>query len=102
MKINWKVRFKNKTWLTMFISLIVGFVFNMLKIFGIVPVITENMVMNIVGQVLTFLGLIGVVVDPTTAGIEDSNRAMTYEEPWVDETDEGKETESDAIMKGEE
>ena len=84
MKMNWKVRFKNKTWLSMFISLIVGFIFNMLKLFDVVPVITENMVMNIVGQVLTFLGLIGVLVDPTTAGLSDSNRAMNYEEPWED------------------
>jgi phi LC3 family holin len=85
MKINWKVRFKNKTWLTMFISLIVGFVFNMLKLFDIAPAFNENLVMNIVGQVLTFLGLIGVVVDPTTAGVEDSDRAMQYQEPWKDE-----------------
>ncbi len=84
MKLNWKVRFKNKTWLTMFISLIVGFVFNLLKLFDVVPSFSENLVMNIVGQVLTFLGLIGVIVDPTTAGIDDSNRAMSYEEPWVD------------------
>ena len=84
MKINWKVRFKNATWLSMFISLIVGFVFNMLKLFDIVPVITESMVMNIVSQVLTFLGLIGVLVDPTTVGIGDSNRAMGYEDPWDD------------------
>jgi phi LC3 family holin len=85
MKINWKVRFKNKTWLTMFISLIVGFVFNLLKLFDIVPAFNENLVMNIVGQVLTFLGLIGVIVDPTTAGVEDSDRAMQYQEPWKDE-----------------
>ena len=87
MKLNWKVRFRNKTWLTMFISLIVGFVFNLLKLFDVVPSFSENLVMNIAGQVLTFLGLIGVIVDPTTAGIEDSNRAMTYEEPWKDEPD---------------
>ncbi|MBP5248673.1 MAG: phage holin [Lachnospiraceae bacterium] len=85
MKLNWKVRFKNKTWLTMFLSLIVGFVFNILRLFDVVPAVTESLVMNIVGQVLTFLGLIGVIVDPTTAGIEDSNRAMTYVEPWKDE-----------------
>ena len=85
MKVNWKVRFKNKTWLTMFISLIVGFVFNMLKLFDIVPTFTENLVMNIVGQVLTFLGLIGVIVDPTTAGFDDSNRAMSYKEPYDDD-----------------
>ena len=84
MKINWKVRFRNATWLSMFISLIVGFVFNMLKLFDVVPVITESMIMNIVSQVLTFLGLIGVLVDPTTAGLNDSNRAMSYEDPWDD------------------
>lgn len=87
MKINWKVRFKNKVWLTMFISLIIGFVFNMLKLFDIYPVVTENTVTTIVAQVLEFLGLIGVLVDPTTAGIGDSNRAMSYDEPWNDETD---------------
>lgn len=84
MKVNWKVRFKNKTWLSMFLSLIIGFVFNLLKMFDIVPVVTENFVMQIVGQVLTFLGLIGVLVDPTTAGLNDSIRAMNYEEPWQD------------------
>lgn len=88
MKINWKVRFKNKTWLSMFISLIVGFVFNILKMFDIVPAVTENLIMNIAGQVLTFLGMIGVLVDPTTAGINDSNRAMSYDEPWVDPEDD--------------
>ena len=46
--------------------------------------VTENLVMNIAGQVLTFLGLIGVIVDPTTAGVGDSERALGYEEPWED------------------
>ena len=82
--INWKVRFRNKTWLTMFISLVVGFVFNILRAFDVVPVVTESLVMNIAGQVLTFLGLIGVIVDPTTAGVGDSERALGYEEPWED------------------
>ena len=30
MKINWKVRLKNKVWLGSFLSLIVGFVYSML------------------------------------------------------------------------
>ena len=85
MKLNWKVRFKNKVWLSTFLSLIVGFVYNILAMFDIFPKVTQHIVMQIVGEVLTFLGLIGVIVDPTTAGIEDSNRAMTYEEPWQDE-----------------
>ena len=73
------------TWLTMFISLIVGFAFNILKLFEVAPKVTENQVMEIVSQVLTFLGLIGVLVDPTTNGLGDSQRALGYEEPWVDE-----------------
>lgn len=85
---NWKVRFKNKTWLSMFLGLIIGFVFNMLKLFEVYPPFTESTVMNIVSQVLTFLGLIGVLVDPTTAGIGDSKRAMSYDEPWVDPPEE--------------
>ena len=95
MQMNWRVRFKNKTWLTMFISLIVGFVFNMLKLFDVVPAITENTIMTIAAQVLEFLGLIGVLVDPTTAGIGDSNRAMTYDEPWDDNLDVGAEQDQD-------
>ena len=85
MKINWKVRFKNKVWLSTFISLIIGFVYNILSMFDIAPVVTQNTVTQIVGQVLTVLGLLGVLVDPTTAGVNDSNRAMSYEEPWKDE-----------------
>lgn len=87
MKINWKVRFKNKVWLSMFLSLIVGFVYNMLAAFDIFPVVTEPVINKIIGEVLTFLGLIGVLVDPTTHGIGDSDRAMQYDQPWVD-TDE--------------
>lgn len=84
MRINWKVRFKNKTWLATFLSLIIGFVYNLLAMFDVYPVITENTVTQVVGQVLTLLGLIGVLVDPTTAGLNDSQRAMSYEEPWED------------------
>lgn len=85
MKLNWKVRFKNKTWLSMFLSMIVGFVYNILKMFDVVPTVTESLVMNIIGQVLMLLGLLGVIVDPTTAGVQDSNRAMSYDEPWSDD-----------------
>ena len=59
-------------------------VFNNLRAFDVVPVVTESLVMNIAGQVLTFLGLIGVIVDPTTAGVGDLERALGYEEPWED------------------
>ena len=85
MKINWKVRFKNKVWLGSFLSLIIGFVYSMLALFDVFPEVTESLVLQLLNQVLTFLGLIGVIVDPTTAGVGDSERAMGYEEPWDDD-----------------
>ena len=85
MKVNWKVRFKNKIWLGSVLSLIVGFVYSMLALFDVYPEVTQNHIVQLVNQVLTFLGLIGVIVDPTTAGIGDSERALQYEEPWVDD-----------------
>ena len=81
MKINWKVRLKNKVWLGSFCSLVVGFVYSMLALFDVFPEVTQSLVLQLMNQVLTFLGLIGVIVDPTTAGIGDSERALGYEEP---------------------
>lgn len=85
MKLNWKVRFQNKVWLGSFLSLIVGFIYSLLAMFDIFPAITQNLVVQLLNQILTFLGLIGVIVDPTTAGLGDSDRAMGYAEPWKDE-----------------
>ena len=87
-KINWKVRFRNPIWLTSFFGLLIGFIFNMLALFDIYPKFSQAQVTEIVSQVLTFLGLIGVLVDPTTVGISDSERAMTYTEPWDDSKNE--------------
>ena len=56
----------------------------MLGLFDIFPDVTRNNVIEILNQILTFLGLIGVLVDPTTAGLGDSERAMGYDEPWDD------------------
>ena len=84
MKINWKVRFKNKIWLGSFLSLIVSFAYSMLGLFEVFPSVTRNSILEILNQILTFLGLIGVLVDPTTAGLGDSERALGYVEPWDD------------------
>jgi len=83
-KINWKVRFRNKIWLGSFLSLIVGFVYSLLALFDVFPQVTQSLVLQLLNQVLTFLGLVGVIVDPTTAGLGDSERAMGYEDPWDD------------------
>ena len=87
MKINWKVRFKNKVWLGSFLSLVIGFTYSMLALFDVFPQVTQNLILQLMNQILTFLGLIGVIVDPTTAGIGDSERAMGYAVPWDDRID---------------
>ena len=78
MKLNWKARFKNKTFVISFITLIVAFVYQMLGLFGIVPSISESSIVNVVTIVINILATFGVLVDPTTNGVSDSDRALTY------------------------
>lgn len=80
MKINWKVRFKNKTFLVTFITVIVSVVYQVLAALEIVPKISQDTVMNCLLAIVTILTGLGVVTDPTTKGITDSERALGYEE----------------------
>ena len=84
MQINWRVRFQNKTFLTGLISLVVVFIYDLLQLLGIAPVVTQSVVMQVAEGVLTILGMVGVIADPTTAGITDSRQAMTHETPKKD------------------
>lgn len=81
MKINWKVRLRNKTWLAAIIALIITFVYDLMAMLEIVPAVTEDWLLSIVQTVLTLLTALGVIIDPTTAGAGDSERAMLYVEP---------------------
>ncbi len=81
MKINWKVRFKNKTWLVTFLIAVLAFVYQILGMFDIVPPVTQDMATQLISAVINILVAIGVVIDPTTAGAGDSQQAMTYNEP---------------------
>ena len=86
MKVNWKVRLKNGPWLAAFISAIVSFVFTMLGMLGVAPEFSQDRVMQLINMVLMILSTIGVITDPTQAMLmHDSNRAMTYNEPWQDD-----------------
>ena len=79
--LNWKVRFKNKVWLMSFIGAIITFVYQLLAMFNVVPKISEDTVVQLVGLILNVLVGIGVIQDPTTAGIGDSKQVLTYNEP---------------------
>ena len=84
MQINWKVRFQNKTFLTGLISLVVVFIYDLLQLLEIAPVVTQSAVMQVAEGILTILGMVGVIADPTTAGVADSKQAMTYDAPKQD------------------
>lgn len=85
--INWKLRFQNRATLWSIGSLVVSLVYRILDALGVVPTFTADFVLEIIADILTLLGLLGVIVDPTTDGVADSKRAMTYEQPWRDGDD---------------
>ena len=86
MKINWTVRFKNKVFWMSIIPMILLLVQQICALFGIsfnFSGLSESLV-SIVGTVFGILALLGIIVDPTTEGISDSTRAMTYDKPNED------------------
>ncbi len=78
MKINWKVRLRNKTWLTSVIALVVSFIYDLLAMVEVVPPLSEDWLLSLFQTLLTLLTALGVVIDPTTQGASDSDRAMHY------------------------
>lgn len=81
MNIKWILRFKNKYTATTFAVAFVGFIYLVLSLFGITPPVSEDQVTTVVMALIDLLGMIGIVVDPTTEGFGDSDLAMTYSEP---------------------
>ena len=81
MKINLKVRFKNPVfWLTV-IPAVITFVYTVLGAFDVVPALSQDVVVNIITALISALTTIGVLVDPTTKGVGDSERALGYDRP---------------------
>lgn len=84
MKINVKARMKNPVFVTTFLATVVTFVYTILGMLGVVPPVGEDMVMQGLAVVIELMTAVGVLADPTTAGVSDSERAMTYTEPRRD------------------
>ena len=78
MQINWKVRLRNKTWLASVLALMVSFAYDLLAMVDVVPPLSEDWLLSLVQTLLTLLTALGVVIDPTTDGAADSDRAMNY------------------------
>lgn len=81
--INWKVRVKNKNfWITL-IPAILLLIQVVAAVFGIKIDLGElgNKLIAVVNAAFTVLTILGIVTDPTTSGIGDSEQAMTYNIP---------------------
>jgi phi LC3 family holin len=81
--INWKVRLKNKNfWLSLIPAVllliqVVAAPFGYKWDFGVLG----QQLTAIVNAAFAVLAIVGVVTDPTTEGVSDSNQAMTYSDP---------------------
>ena len=85
MKINWKLRFQNKATLTALVFALVALVYQVLGVCGVVPRVTQDQITTIAGMVINVLCLLGIVVDPTTAGVGDSTQALSYDTPRAEQ-----------------
>ena len=83
MKINWNVRIKNKVFWMSIIPALLILMQTVANVFGFVIDLGElsGKLLDVVEAVFIVLAILGIVVDPTTEGMTDSEQALTYTEP---------------------
>lgn len=86
MKINWKVRIKNKNFWISLIPALLLLVQVVAAVFGFSLDLGDlgNRLLAVVNAAFGVLAVMGIVTDPTTKGVSDSAQAMTYEKPKDD------------------
>ena len=81
MKINISVRLKNPAFWLGFLPTVTALVYSVLGAAGITPKIAESELLSAAAAVVSALAALGVLVDPTTEGLGDSERALGYTAP---------------------
>lgn len=87
MKINWKVRIKNKVFWLALVPAVLLLIQVVAAVFGYelhIEAIGDKLT-AVINALFAVLAILGVVTDPTTAGVSDSKQAMEYEKPRADE-----------------
>ena len=81
--INWLVRIKNKAFWLAIIPAVLLLIQVIAGVFGFTLDLGDlgNRLLDVVNAAFSVLVILGIVTDPTTAGIGDSEQAMTYTEP---------------------
>ena len=82
--INWKVHLKNKQFWVSVIPALALVIQAVAAVFGWTLDFSNvtGRLIAVVDAVFVLLVILGIVVDPTTAGVSDSRRALGYEEPY--------------------
>lgn len=81
--INWRVRVKNKAFWLSIIPAVLLLAQAVAAVFGIhleLDVINDRL-LAVVNALFGVLSILGIITDPTTEGVGDSERAMSYDEP---------------------
>lgn len=83
--INWKIRIMDKTFWVLLIPAMLTLIQAVAAVFGFALDLGDvgNRLLAVVEALFLVLGIIGIVRDPTTPGVDDSQRAMRYVEPGV-------------------
>lgn len=83
MKINWKIRLMNKNFWIAFVPAILLLVQVIAAVFGFTLDLGDlgNKLLAVVNAVFAVMSILGIVTDPTTAGLSDSDNALNYTEP---------------------
>ncbi|MGI5955804.1 MAG: phage holin [Coprococcus sp.] len=83
MKINWMVRAKNKAFWVALIPAVLLLIQGIAAVFGYTINMGElgDKLIAVVNALFAVLSILGIVTDPTTKGITDSEQALTYTEP---------------------
>ena len=83
MKINWKIRIKNKMFWLSVVPAVLLLVQSLAAPFGYkfdFGVLNQQLA-EIINAAFVVLAILGVVVDPTTHGVNDSTNALNYDQP---------------------
>ena len=78
--INWIVRIKNKAFWVALIPALLLLVQAIAAVFGLAIDLGDlgDKLLTVINALFAVLAILGVVVDPTTPGAGDSERALTY------------------------
>lgn len=84
--INWIVRIRNKNFWISLIPAVLLLVQVVAAVFGFTLELGElgDKLLAVVNALFAVLTILGIVTDPTTAGVGDSKLAMTYTKPKED------------------